>query len=326
MRRHKSHAVGDLCKRGCELPAWDALEAWGDAGYAAARAPRAGDVELVFYRDANAWCPFCHRVWFALEHKGLRYATRRVHLRGDPREPAKQDWYLTLVPSGVVPALSIDGVLVTDSLAILRALDAAVPAAPRIGAAAAPDVGAALARAAAYDCDGDAWLRNRDPRREAGLRAAAVAALARLEADALPGAAAGPFFGGDAVSIVDCAFVGFLTRLDANYAFFKAYEIRASHPKLAKWFAAIERTRGFRATRQDRAFEQRIYQFDPARRPHAEACMGLDAPLVGEPPAGAAVAFPVTRLGAAAAADVRSSASFLFGRERERERETTPAP
>ena len=27
MRKHKSHAVGDLCKRGVTLPSWQALEA-----------------------------------------------------------------------------------------------------------------------------------------------------------------------------------------------------------------------------------------------------------------------------------------------------------
>ena len=66
-------------------------------------------MRIVFYRDANAWCPHCHKVWFALEQKGLRYETVRVHLRGDPREPPKPAAYVDLVPSGAVPAVALDG-------------------------------------------------------------------------------------------------------------------------------------------------------------------------------------------------------------------------
>ncbi|KAH8082915.1 glutathione transferase [Aureococcus anophagefferens] len=122
------------------------------APVAAAKAPRPGDVRIVFYRDANAWCPHCHKVWFALEQKGLRYETVRVHLRGDPREPPKPAAYVDLVPSGAVPAVALDGEVVTESLkdALLRASDD-------------------------YDCDGDRWLRNGDPAKEAALKADAVA-------------------------------------------------------------------------------------------------------------------------------------------------------
>ena len=102
MRRHKSHAAGGLCKRGHDMT-WAKVEALV-APVAAAKAPRPGDVRIVFYRDANAWCPHCHKVWFALEQKGLRYETVRVHLRGDPREPPKPAAYVDLVPSGAVPA------------------------------------------------------------------------------------------------------------------------------------------------------------------------------------------------------------------------------
>ena len=72
-------------------------------GYAATREAQPGDAELIFHRDANSWCPWCHRVWslacgvshdqslvfyfepemcrFWLEQRGLRFATSKVHLR-----------------------------------------------------------------------------------------------------------------------------------------------------------------------------------------------------------------------------------------------------
>lgn len=29
--------------------------------------------KLTFYRDTNGWCPFCERVWIALDKKGVEY-------------------------------------------------------------------------------------------------------------------------------------------------------------------------------------------------------------------------------------------------------------
>ena len=30
---------------------------------------------VLLYRDTNSWCPFCERVWFALEEKEIPFAT-----------------------------------------------------------------------------------------------------------------------------------------------------------------------------------------------------------------------------------------------------------
>ena len=87
-----------------------------------------GDVPLVLYRDANAWCPFCHRVFFWMEQRGLRYRTEKVHLGGDPREPPKQQWYLqNIAPRGNVPALRIRDHVVLESLDILEAIEREFP-------------------------------------------------------------------------------------------------------------------------------------------------------------------------------------------------------
>ncbi|KAK7239289.1 glutathione transferase [Aureococcus anophagefferens] len=271
------------------------------APVAAAKAPRPGDVRIVFYRDANAWCPHCHKVWFALEQKGLRYETVRVHLRGDPREPPKPAAYVDLVPSGAVPAVALDGEVVTESLVILERLEAiGAPLGPGSLFRAQKD---ALLRASDdYDCDGDRWLRNGDPAKEAALKADAVAKLETLDA----WLAGGPFFLKlRRPSLVDAAYVGFLTRLAHNYAYFKGYDVKEAHANVGAWFAAMEGERGYRATRQEACFEQRVYQFHPSRRRHAEACMGLRRRLVGEPDGAVQPAPEVARLGAPAPADAR---------------------
>lgn len=43
---------------------------------------------LVFFRDTNGWCPYCARVWLALEEKGIDYDSVLIDLY------AKPDWWV----------------------------------------------------------------------------------------------------------------------------------------------------------------------------------------------------------------------------------------
>jgi maleylacetoacetate isomerase len=62
-----------------------------------------------------------YRVRIALNLKGLEYETRSYRLRaGEQRAPD----YLAINPAGLVPTLEIDGLIITQSLAIIDYLDA----------------------------------------------------------------------------------------------------------------------------------------------------------------------------------------------------------
>ena len=73
---------------------------------------------VLLYRDTNSWCPFCERVWFALEEKEIPFATEFIDLNNKPK------WYTDLVPTAQVPAAKIEGELVYGSKNILLALEA----------------------------------------------------------------------------------------------------------------------------------------------------------------------------------------------------------
>lgn len=73
---------------------------------------------VLLYRDTNSWCPFCERVWFALEEKEIPFATEFIDLNNKPK------WYIDLVPTKLVPAAKIEGELVYGSKDILLALEA----------------------------------------------------------------------------------------------------------------------------------------------------------------------------------------------------------
>ena len=75
---------------------------------------------VVLYRDNHAWCPYCQKVWLWLEEKRVPYRIEKITMfcYGD-----KEPWYRRIVPSGMLPALSIDGQIITESDEILYALE-----------------------------------------------------------------------------------------------------------------------------------------------------------------------------------------------------------
>jgi maleylpyruvate isomerase len=68
-----------------------------------------------YFRSSAAW-----RCRIAFNLKGLDYEFRPVHLR---RKEQRSEAYLALNPQGLVPALEVDGQVLTQSLAIIEWLD-----------------------------------------------------------------------------------------------------------------------------------------------------------------------------------------------------------
>ena len=78
------------------------------------------EVRVTLYRDHHAWCPYCQKVWLWLEEKQIPYRIEKVTMfcYGE-----KESWYKKKVPLGMLPALEIDGRMITESDDILIALE-----------------------------------------------------------------------------------------------------------------------------------------------------------------------------------------------------------
>ena len=159
------------------------------------------------------------RVRIALHLKGISFTSVAVNLQDGSHRSAA---HLARNPQGYVPALAIDGMMMTQSLAILEYLDARTaqsPLMPRDPAAAARLRAIAYAiamdihpicnpnvvahHAAAFDGDADdkaAWMRHFIDK---GLRAVETLA-GNLTA---PQGDTGSFLHGDAPGLADCVLV-----------------------------------------------------------------------------------------------------------------------
>ena len=68
---------------------------------------------VVLFRDTNAWCPFCQKVWMALLEKGIPFDSVLIDLQNKP------DWYSQVLESKMTPAMRINGEIVGESVDIM---------------------------------------------------------------------------------------------------------------------------------------------------------------------------------------------------------------
>ncbi|MEH1766729.1 MAG: glutathione S-transferase family protein [Nostoc sp.] len=204
---------------------------------------------VLLYRDTNSWCPFCERVWFALEEKEIPFATEFIDLTNKPK------WYTDLVPTTLVPAAKIEGKLVYESKDILLALEeqfgpTLLPEDPEENAVARQwleDAETNGVRDIAYK-----FLRQapEDPHELASLQAAFEAKLDELEQ--LLGKYPGPYFL-STFSVVDITYSPHLDRLAANLPVYRGYHLKGNprYPRINAWFEALKQRPAYQRVKSD---------------------------------------------------------------------------
>ena len=208
-------------------------------------------VRVTLFRDHHAWCPYCQKVWLWLEFRRIPYRIRKVTMRCyGPKEP----WFTALVPSGMLPALELDGRLLTESDRILEALErtfgpVGVPMGDR-RVRALRDLERLLFRAWCI------WLctpgLNERQERQARDQFQVVA---RQMEDALA-AGGGSWLdpespGGATPGTADLVFIPYVERMNASLAYFKGFALRNAHPGIDRWLSALEQLETYRGTQSD---------------------------------------------------------------------------
>ncbi len=203
------------------------------------------DVRVTLYRDNHAWCPYCQKIWLWLEEKQIPYRIEKVTMfcYGE-----KESWYKRVVPSGMLPALELDGRMITESDDILIALESAFS--PLTYAMQAPNVmpmrrlERLLFRAW---CN---WLcRPASLIRKDVLSRKKFQEIVDLVEEALA-ATPGPYFL-DEFSTADVIFTPYVERMNASLFYYKGYKLREDNPRMSAWFDAMETRETYRGTQSD---------------------------------------------------------------------------
>ena len=202
-------------------------------------------VRVVLYRDHHAWCPYCQKVWLWLEEQRLPYRVEKVTMfcYGE-----KEAWFRNLVPSGMLPALSIDGQMITESDVILLALERSFGLLGGANGRSIQDPEVLLLRQLERDlfrawCS---WLCS--PGQELSGERLFDSQMQRMATALEQGT--GPFFFND-FSSADLAFVPYVERMNSSLLYYKGYELRKRWPPIDRWFQALEQRSTYCGTRSD---------------------------------------------------------------------------
>ena len=239
------------------IATWEQLEGWAAPepdrinGPASAQAtlrlfgqPESA-VRVTLYRDHHAWCPYCQKVWLWLEEKEIPYRVRKVTMFCYGQ---KESWYRQLVPSGMLPALELDGRLITESDRILLALESAFGPL-RLGME-HPEV---LPLRRLERLLFQAWCQWLCvPHRVASAEGQAAQVFDRWAGamDEALLATPGPFLLGE-ISTADLVFVPYVERMNASLAYYKGYLLRRHHRAIDRWFRALEERSAYLGTQSD---------------------------------------------------------------------------
>lgn len=203
------------------------------------------DVRVTLFRDHHAWCPYCQKIWLWLEERRVPYRVRKVTMfcYGE-----KETWFKRLVPSGMLPALELDGRLITESDRILEALEAAfAPLGLGMNDPAVLPLRQLERLLFRAWCQ---WLCSPGlrPHQEEAAKAAFQRIASRFE-QALD-QQSGPFLLGE-LGTADLVFVPYVERMAASLAYYKGFLLRSEHPAIGSWFEALEQRPSYLGTQSD---------------------------------------------------------------------------
>jgi glutathione S-transferase len=201
------------------------------------------NVRVKLYRDNHAWCPYCQKVWLFLEEKRVPYSIAKVTMFCYGK---KEPWYLQKVRNGMLPAIELDGQVITESDEILAALE------HTFGPLGVPMANITPQRRLERQLF-RAWCQwlcypARSAKEEASNKRAFQDVLAQV--DASLNKTQGPYFLND-FSLADVIFIPYVERMLGSLYYYKGFDMKEAAPALARWFAALETRETYRGTQSD---------------------------------------------------------------------------
>lgn len=205
---------------------------------------------IKLYRDQAAWCPYCQKVWLLLEAKEVDYAIEKVPMRSYGDKPQS---FMQKVPRGLLPAVEIDGKLMTESLDIMFMIESTFkdperPMFPPEG----PERNRAVKLLELERKIFGAWCSYLfSPEMPFFGGQDFRSAMASMEAELKKNSDSPWFLPYEHPTIVDMQYVSHVERMVASAHYFKGLDIRDEFPRINKWLAAFEEIPYYMATKSD---------------------------------------------------------------------------
>ncbi len=213
------------------------------------------DVRVTLYRDNHAWCPYCQKVWLWLEEKQIPYRIEKVTMfcYGE-----KEAWYKRKVPSGMLPALELDGRMITESDDILMALERVFG--PLVYGMQDPQVMPLRRLERLLFRAWCGWLcyPMRSATQDQQNREQFQGIVNQVEQ--VLASTPSPYFL-DQFSTADVIFTPYVERMNASLFYYKGYSLRQDNPRFRDWFAAMETRPTYRGTQSD--FHTHVHDLPP---------------------------------------------------------------
>ncbi len=206
---------------------------------------RESEVRVTLYRDNHAWCPYCQKVWLWLEEKQIPYWIEKVTMfcYGE-----KESWYKRKVRSGMLPALELDGRIITESDDILIALERVFsPLGKGMNDTTVIPLRQLERLLFRAWCN---WLcyPSRSPQQELQNQAQFIEVVDKVE-QALASTPSSYFL--EEFGTADVVFTPYVERMNASLYYYKGYSLREDNPHFAAWFEAMESRPAYRGTQSD---------------------------------------------------------------------------
>lgn len=213
------------------------------------------DVRVTLFRDNHAWCPYCQKVWLWLEEMQIPYRIQKVTMFCYGK---KEHWYKQKVPSGMLPAIELDGQIITESDDILLALERKFGVLYR--GMEDPQVIPLRRLERLLFRAWCSWLCYRAifPGQEKGNRQQFIETVTMVE-EALAKTTGAYFL--EEFSTVDVIFTPYVERMNASLYYYKGYSLREENPRLSAWFDAMETRSTYRGTQSD--FHTHVHDLPP---------------------------------------------------------------
>merc|ERR1712156_262878 len=193
-------------------------------------------VRVTLYRDHHAWCPYCQKVWLWLEERKVPYKVKKVTMfcYGE-----KESWYKKICPSGMLPALELDGKLIKESDHILAALETQFG--PLYAKMDEPKVRQLRHLERQLFSAWCRWLcypsysqQDEQKKKQLFIQVANVV-------DNVLSSTNGSYFL-EEFSTADVVFVPYVERMNASLFYYKGFNLRdvKAFPNISNWFDALE--------------------------------------------------------------------------------------